>query len=262
MVCQVNTVQAAFINPAFELVSHLLRVAHNNLAHTANSAVLGNILTRPLLILGLQGEGGEEGLNRLGLHIVEYLVLVELRKIHTGPAADNGLRRFQVHVLAVLFVLCLRLLFGLVHNNGEHRENLDFVTATAVLFSAVTNTVGNNAGQIGAQRTDKHNLGMFAGELLPAAGCARLENHGGTLGAGFGQTRARHAEVLALVLNRVHLGGVCVDAPLAVFDNRAVFPGAFPELVADVQELFGDFVSGVVLNLGFKALAFGGGRQV
>ena len=262
MVCQVNTVQSAFINPAFELISHLLRVAHNNLAHTANSAVLGNILTRPLLILGLQGEGGEEGLNRLGLHIVEYLIFVELGKIHAGPAADNGLRRFQVHVLAVLFVLCLRLLFGFVHNNGEHREDLNFVAAAAVLFGAVTNAVGNNAGQIGAQRTDKHNLCVLARELLPAAGCARLENHGGALGAGLGQTRTGHAEVLALVLNRVHLGGVGVDTLLAVFDDRAVFPGAFPELVADVQELFGEFVSGVVLNLGFKALTFGCGRQV
>ena len=224
--------------------------------------MLGNILTRPLLILGLQGEGSEEGLNRLGLHIVEYLVLVELRKIHTGPATDNGLRRFQVHVLAVLFVLCLRLLFGLVHNDGEHRENLDFVAAAAVLFCAVTNAVGNNAGQIGAQRTDKHNLGMLARELLPSTGCARLENHGGALGAGFGQTRAGHAEVLTLVLNRVHLGGVGVDTLLTILDNRAVFPGAFPELVADVQELFGEFVSGIVLNLGFETLTFGGGRQV
>ena len=103
---------------------------------------------------------------------------------------------------------------------------------------------------------------MLARELLPAAGCARLENHGGALGAGFGQTRTRHAEVLTLVLNRVHLGGVCVDTLLAVFDDRAVFPGAFPELVADIQELFGEFVSGVVLNLGFEALTFGGGRQV
>ena len=262
MVCQVNTVQSAFINPAFELVGHLLRVAHNNLAHTANSAVLGNILTRPLLILGLQGEGGEEGLNRLGLHIVEYLVLVELGKIHAGPAADNGLRRFQVHVLAVLFVLCLRLLFGFVHNDGEHRENLDFVSAAAVLFCAVTNAVGNNAGQIGAQRTNEHNLCVLARELLPAAGCARLENHGGALGAGLGQTRARHAEVLALMLNRVHLGGVGVDALLAILDDRAVFPGAFPEFVADVQEFFGKFVSGIVLNLGFETLTFGGGRQV
>ena len=224
--------------------------------------MLGNILTRPLLILSLQGEGGEEGLNRLGLHIVEHFVLVELGKIHTGPTADNGLRRFQVHVLAVLFVLCLRLLFGLVHNNGEHRENLDFVAAAAVLFCAVTNAVGNNAGQIGAERTDKHNFGMLARELLPAAGCARLENHRGTLGAGFGQTRTRHAEVLALVLNRVHLGGVGVDALLTVFDDRAVFPGAFPELVTDVQELFGKFVSGIVLNLGFETLTFGGGGQV
>ena len=103
---------------------------------------------------------------------------------------------------------------------------------------------------------------MLARELLPAAGCARLENHGGALGAGFGQTRAGHAEVLTLVLNRVHLGGVGVDALLAVFDNGTVFPGAFPELIADVQELFGEFVSGVVLNLGFESLAFGGGRQV
>ena len=103
---------------------------------------------------------------------------------------------------------------------------------------------------------------MLARELLPAAGCARLENHGGTLGAGFGQTRTGHAEVLALVLNRVYLGGIGVDALLAILDDRAVFPGAFPELVTDVQELFGKFVSGIVLNLGFEALTFGCGRQV
>ena len=102
---------------------------------------------------------------------------------------------------------------------------------------------------------------------MPENFCPRLDAPawkitGVRWGAGFGQTRARHAEVLALVLNRVHLGGVGVDAFLAVFDDRAVFPGAFPELVADVQELFGEFVSGIVLNLGFESLAFGGGRQV
>ena len=64
------------------------------------------------------------------------------------------------------------------------------------------------------------------------------------------------------MLNRVHLGGVGVDALLTVFDDRSVFPGAFPEFVADIQEFFGEFVSGIVLNLGFEALAFGGGGQV
>ena len=92
---------------------------------------------------------------------------------------------------------------------------------------------------------------------MPENFCPRLDAPawkitGGTLGAGFGQTRARHAEVLTLVLNRVHLGGVGVDAFLSVFDNGAVFPGAFPEFVADVQELFGEFVSGVMLNLGSR----------
>ena len=36
------------------------------------------------------------------------------------------------------FLTPFALLFGLVHNNGEHRENLDFVAAAAVLFGAVT----------------------------------------------------------------------------------------------------------------------------
>ena len=39
-------------------------------------------------------------------------------------------------------------------------------------------------------------------------------------------------------------------------------PGAFPQLVADVQELVGDFVALVVRNLGGQALVLSSRRQV
>ena len=67
---------------------------------------------------------------------------------------------------------------------------------------------------------------------------------------------------MAAVTEHLGFGGIGVDALLAILDDRAVFPGAFPELVTDVQELFGKFVSGIVLNLGFETLTFGSGGQV
>ena len=86
--------------------------------------------------------------------------------------------------------------------------------------------------RVGTQGADEHSLSVLTGELLTAAGCASLENHGGALRARLGQGDAGHGEVLALVANRVNLGGVSVDAALAVLDDCAVFPGAFPQLVA------------------------------
>ena len=262
VVRQVDAVQATLVDPALQLVSNLNRVTNNDIAHAAEGGVLSDGLAGPLLVLRLQGEGGQEGLNRLGLHVVQNLVLVELGQVNAGPAADDSLCRVEVDVLLVLLVLCLCLLLGLIHDDGEHCEDLDVVAATALLLGSGTDTVGHNAGQVGTQGADEHSLSVLTGELLATAGCASLENHGGALRARLSQGDAGHGEVLALVANRVDLGGVSVDAALAVLDDCAVFPGTFPQLVADVQELVGDFVAFVVRDLGGQALVLSSRRQV
>ena len=91
MVGQVDTVQAALVNPLLQLIGNSLGGTHQNRTHAAGGAVLGDVLAGPLLLLILQGEGGEEGLNRLGLNVLEGLVLIELIQVKAAPAADDAL---------------------------------------------------------------------------------------------------------------------------------------------------------------------------
>ena len=55
-----------------------------------------------------------------------------------------------------------------------------------------------------------------------------------------------HLEVLALVLDRVHLGGVGVVGALGVGADGVVLPGALPQLVEHLHVLVGDVVAVVV----------------
>ena len=63
VVRQVDAVQAALVDPTLQLVSNLNRVTNDDLAHAAEGDVLSDGLAGPLLVLRLQGEGGQEGLN-------------------------------------------------------------------------------------------------------------------------------------------------------------------------------------------------------
>src|SRR5471032_1438570 len=62
---------------------------------------------------------------------------------------------------------------------------------------------------------------------------------------------ARHLEMFSDVSNLMDLARVAEDSPLAIAQDRALFPAAFPELVADLQILFGEVVTGVVFGLVF-----------
>jgi len=45
-----------------------------------------------------------------------------------------------------------------------------------------------------------------------------------------------------------NLGRIGVDPMLPIFDNRAILPTGFPQLVADLEIFVGDFVALVVLR--------------
>src|SRR5581483_1809104 len=51
------------------------------------------------------------------------------------------------------------------------------------------------------------------------------------------------AEVAALMMDRAHPGGIGVDAARAIFHHRVVPPTALPQLVADLDVLFGNVIA-------------------
>ena len=262
MVGQVDPVQAALVDPGLELIGHGLRRAHDHIAHAADRAVAGDLLAGPLLGPVLHGERSEEGLDGLGLDVVQDLVLLERGQIQPGPAADDGLRGLQVGVALVLAVLGLGLLVGLIDHDGEHRVDLHIVPVTALGLDLVADPVGHVPGEVRAQGADEHGFGVLACEGLPARGGPGLEDQRRALRAGLGERRTRHREVLALVLDRVDLGRIGVDPALHVLHDGVVLPGALPQLVADVEELLGELVALVVLDLRGQALVLGGRGQV
>ncbi|MNI47812.1 hypothetical protein D3C73_1023480 [compost metagenome] len=94
---------------------------------------------------------------------------------------------------------------------------------------------------------------MLGSELLAAARCASLVQHWRALRRGFAQVDARHLEVFAAVANLMDFARVAENPSLAIAQDRAVFPAAFPELVANLKVFLGKVVTGIVLGLGFLA---------
>lgn len=90
-------------------------------------------------------------------------------------------------------------------------------------------------------------VGVGGGEALAAVGAAGLGDHRPALRAGAGVERPAAAVVLALVVDRMHLGGVDEDAALAVGDDGARVP-AVPELGHDLDVLIRHVVAEVVIR--------------
>ncbi len=67
--------------------------------------------------------------------------------------------------------------------------------------------------------------------------------------AGLAQVGIDHAEVLPVVMDRMHLARVDIDAACAIADHRIVLPRAFPQFVEDLEVLIGVVVAIVVLEL-------------
>ena len=71
-----------------------------------------------------------------------------------------------------------------------------------------------------------------------------------------------HLVVRAVVVDRVHLGGVGVDSALPVLDDGAILPRTLPELVDDLHEFIGEVVALVVSQLARVAQVPRGGFEV
>ncbi|MNW51219.1 hypothetical protein D3C74_287000 [compost metagenome] len=65
---------------------------------------------------------------------------------------------------------------------------------------------------------------MLRAKAPAARRSARLEDRRGALDGRLGKMDARHVEVLAVMVNRMHLGRVGVDATFAVLENRVFLP--------------------------------------
>ena len=89
---------------------------------------------------------------------------------------------------------------------------------------------------------------MFSGELFAPTRCTRLIQHGRALRRRFTEVNAGHLEVFSDVADFMDFARVAENPTLTIPQDRALLPTAFPELVANLQVLYGEIVAGVVLG--------------
>ncbi len=90
--------------------------------------------------------------------------------------------------------------------------------------------------------TAEDHVGPARGEILALGRGTGLDHHRVALRRPRHVERPLHGEPLALVVDRVHLGGVSEQRRLGVEDQRVVLP-AVPELRGHLEELVGAFVA-------------------
>ena len=94
---------------------------------------------------------------------------------------------------------------------------------------------------------DEHRFRVAGTEVASAGRGACLEQHGGALRPRRHLEHPVAGEVLAAVVDLAHAFRVDQYAGTAVEDDRVVVPRVFPECAAEVDELVGDVVAGVVV---------------
>src|SRR5471030_2776227 len=166
--------------------------------------------------------------------MLERLIRLELAEVDTGPARDQRHRAFVADPGLVFLELGFGLGVGLAE---DHRLQVEdkYLRRIAPGLGGTTADVGHGLlQQHFGGRSDEHALGMLGGELLAATRCPGLIQHGRALRRRFAEMNARHLEMFSDVSNLMDLARVAEDSPLAIAQDRALFPAAFPELVADL----------------------------
>ncbi len=183
----------------------------------------------------------------------QRFVRLELAEVDPGPAGDQRHGALVTDVGFVFLELGLGLGVGFAEDHGLQVENQDAVGIPARLGRAPTDIGHDLLQQHLGRRGDEHAFGMLGGELLAPARRTGLVEHRCTLRRRLAQVNAGHLEVFAQVLDLVDLARIAEQLALAIAQDRAVFPTAFPELVADLQVLFGVVITRVMFGLGALA---------
>ena len=135
---------------------------------------------------------------------------------------------------------------GRGHDEVHPDDGADLRGIPSELLGAAT-----DAGQplphgdrVGVAHEDQ--LGVPGGELPAARRPSGLDDDRGALRRRRHQVGPRHAEVLADVIDAMHLRGVGEDPGCLVAEERVVLPAALPQGVGDLEELVGAVVAAVV----------------
>ena len=86
-------------------------------------------------------------------------------------------------------------------------------------------------------------FGVARGKGHATTGLASLIKHRRTLPRRLTHVRARHVEILAVVIDLVDLGRVDEHVAIAIARHRVFLPGVFPQLVADLHILLGAVIA-------------------
>ncbi len=140
----------------------------------------------------------------------------------------------------------------LIDNRRDQEQHFDVIGISAEPDRLLPDVVTEFLHRGDAAGRGDDGLGPPRGEGAAARGTAGLANDGMTLRRARSGQRSARAEVFALEVNWMDLGGIGEDLSLLVDHHRIGLPGV-PELLHDLYVLIGHLVTLVMRILPFEA---------
>ena len=148
--------------------------------------------------------------------------------------------------LALLLAL-LGLFDGLAEDRIDQEQHLAVGGLAALRHHVLVHVLAIGLHRLDALGVDDDGVGVGGGELAAARRAAGLGDHRLALRRRPGVQRPARAEILALVIDGMDLGGIDQHARLAVGDDRARLPRA-PQAAAHLHVFVGHVVAQVVVG--------------
>ena len=182
------------------------------------------------------------------------------RRVEAEPAVREA--ALHTGVPLVLSELRARLLLGRRDHDTGLDEELHVPGGPARGDRGRPYPGGDVPHRFGRTTAGEQGLGVPPGELDAARRGGRGDEERRPLPRRGGQVRPGHPEVLAHVVDVMHLRRIRVDAVLPVGDDRVLLPRALPQLVEHLQVLVGNVEALVVFDFAVQAEVAGRVGQV
>ncbi len=246
---EVEAVDAGGIQPLLQLVGNLHRRPQQHRATPAQADELRRLAHGPAPVRVRPGKGGQRRAPGIVLDVLDQRIRLQVGKIDPGPARQQGQRRLDIHVLAVLVQPGLGRFARVTHDQQRLRVYQHLAFLAPGLARGLANAVHIAAQYRLGRAADEHAFGVGSGKALPACRGAGLEQHRGALWRWFAQVHARHLEVRTGMPDRMHPRRLHEHPAGPVADHRIVVPALLPQLVEHLQVLLGQLVTLVVGQL-------------
>ena len=248
---EIKPIDVGLFDPGLQLIGDRLWTADHQRPEAANPRPVRQLLHGPLAVRIGSGKRLHHRLNRIGMQILQHLVRLILAKVDPGPAGEQRQRPFVADVRFILLPFSLGFTVGFADDDRLHIEDQDAARIAPGFLGATANIRHRLFQQYLRRRADKYALRVAGGELLAAAGGARLIEHRRTLRRRLTKVDPRYREEVPLMVDRMNFSRIAEDLALPVAQHRAVFPAAFQQFIDHLQVFIGVVVAGVMVGLRF-----------